>query len=120
MAEERGGSAGGTSVPRDFLSIDTVVAQAVQADVWEVGQAMVLGPDPDPYAQLPGDCVEHVDGRVVAARSPQLRAVRAELQHVRASATGDDPLGDHAACREVDDRDGALEPVGHVQRLRVA
>src|SRR5712692_9867932 len=72
----------------DCLAIDTVVAQAVEADVREVGQAMVFGAHCDLCQQLTGGRVHHVNGAVVAARRPQLGAVRTELKHVRAAPPG--------------------------------
>src|ERR1700730_2077000 len=86
----------------DWLAIDTVVAQAVEADVREVGQAVVLGTHGNLRDQLTGDGAHHVHGGVVAARRPELSAVGADLQHVRAAPAGDVPLGDHRASRKVD------------------
>src|SRR5258708_23467340 len=96
------------------LPIDTVVAQAVQADIGEVGEAVVLRPDPNPRQQLAGDRADYVDGGVVAAGGPQLRAVGGELQHVWAASTGDLPFGDDLARGEVDHRDRSLQPARHL------
>src|SRR5437879_55126 len=45
----------GTLSPRRFLSIDTVVAQAVQADVGEVSQAVILWTNTNLCDQQAGD-----------------------------------------------------------------
>src|SRR5260370_30114919 len=102
------------------LPINAMVADAVQAHVREIRQPVVLRADRDAREELARHRADHVHGRVVTARRPQLRTVRVELQHVRATAAGDDPLADHPAGREVDDRYRSLETVGHVQVARVA
>src|ERR1700736_4821561 len=75
---------GALSPPR-YLPIDTVVAQAVQADVREVSQAVILGTNANLGDQQPGNRAHHVNRRVVAARRPELGTVGVQLQHVRAA-----------------------------------
>ena len=42
------------------LAVDAVVAQAVQPDVREIGQSVVLGADPDPGDHLAGPAFDDV------------------------------------------------------------
>src|SRR5260370_38562800 len=93
------------------LTVDTVVAQAVQADIGEVGEAVVLRPDPNPRQQLAGDRADYVDGGVVPAGGPQLGAVGVGLQHVWAASTGDLPFGADLVRGGTDTRDPRLQPV---------
>src|SRR5205823_9349670 len=102
------------------LSVDAVVADAMEADVREVREPVILRPDRDPGDDLSGDRAEDVDRRVVATRSPELRAAGVELKHVRAAAAGDAPLRDDVPGGEVDHGDRALEPVRHIEEARVA
>src|SRR2546428_6782996 len=95
------------------LSIDTVVAQAVQADVWEVGQAVILRTHTNLGDQQARNRAHDVHRRVVAARRPQLGTVGIQLQHVRATAARDRPLGDLASRGEINDREGPFEAVWH-------
>src|SRR5260370_29631967 len=67
---------GGHLSPPRFLPIDTGVAPAVQAATGGVGEALVLRPDPNPPPHLARDPAGYIDGGVVRARPPQLRALR--------------------------------------------
>src|SRR6266568_2044576 len=102
------------------LPVDTVVAQAVQADVGEVREAVVLVSDGNPGDQRAGGRIHHVHSLVVAPGCPQLRAVGVQLQHVGAASAWDVPFRDDGARGEIDHRERALEPVRDIERLGVA
>ena len=69
---------------------------------------------------LSGRGIEDVDDVVITSGEPELLAIGADVAHVRASATGNRPIGLNPARSEIDDGDATLAARRAVHMIRAA